>query len=112
MTCDTLIRTDPDGKKHYKPKVPFNTLDEAIVAAKKANSREQTLTKLVSYKCNYCQKYHIGRNGKDLTDKEKAKYRKELNIAPKILGKINLDTLEPDYKLKVVGWVDLSKIKY
>lgn len=112
MTCDTLIRTDPDGRKHYKSKKVYNTLDDAIAAAKKQNASDKQITKVVSYKCNYCQKYHIGRNGKNLTEKEKAKYKKETNSFPKILGKIDLDTLKPTSPIKVVGWVDLSKIKY
>ena len=35
MICDTLVRTESDGKKVFKKKESFNTLDEAILAAKK-----------------------------------------------------------------------------
>ncbi len=111
MICDTLVKTDPDGHNHYKPKKAYDTLEEAILAAKKQNSSDKQIKKVVAYKCTYCCQYHIGRGKKDLTDKEKAKYRKELGIGIKVLGKINLETLEPDLPIKVVGWIDLSKIK-
>lgn len=112
MTCDTVISIDSNGLKHYKPKKAYDTLDEAILEAKRQNARDAQITKVVAYKCSYCQKYHIGRNGKDLTEKEKAKYRKELNIGPKVIGKIDLDLLKPESPVKVVGFIDLSKIKY
>lgn len=90
MICDTLIRTDPDGRKHYKPKMAYDTLDSAILSAKKMNIYDKQLTKLVGYKCTHCQKYHIGRSGRDLTEKEKEKYRKELGVSLKIVGYIDL----------------------
>ena len=96
MICDTLIKTDPDGRKHYKSKKAYNSLDEAIAEAKKLNALPQQITKLVGYKCTYCGNYHIGRNGKTLTQKEKDKYFKE-----------TVDNV----KFKVVGKIDLSKFK-
>lgn len=112
MICDTLVRTDPDGTKTYKKKKAYDTLDEAILEAKKRNASDKQIQKLEAYKCTYCYKYHIGRNGKIITEKEKIKYRKELNIGVKVLGKINLEFLQPKSPVKVVGWIDLSKIKY
>ena len=95
MTCNTLIRTDPDGTKHYKYKKAYATLDAAIKGAKMVNAMDKQITKVVGYKCNYCHKYHIGRNGKTLTDKEKYKYKKEVinNISFKIVGKIDLSKI-------------------
>lgn len=110
MMCDTLVKIDSDGRKEYKHKKAYNTLDEAITQAKKINAREDQVTKLVSYKCTYCHKYHIGRNGKTLTDKDREKYRKELGISIKILGKIDLDKDKKGFN--VLGWIDLNKIKY
>lgn len=109
MTCDTLIKTDPDGRKYYKKKKVYDKLDEAILEAKRRNASDGQFEKLEAYKCTYCHKYHIGRNGKLITEKERIKYRKELNIGVKILGKINLDTLKPNSRVKVVGWIDLNK---
>src|SRR6267142_291210 len=111
MNCNTLSKTE-DGKQEWKYKKTYKTLDEAIAAAKKHNAQDATIQKLVAYKCNYCHEYHIGRNGKMLTQKEKEKYKKELGIKLNVLGKINLDFLKPGSKVKVVGWVDLNKIKY
>ena len=91
MTCDTLIRIDPDGRKHYRPKKPYNTLEDAIKQAKKMNAEDRTIHKLVSYKCNYCQKYHIGRSKKLVTDKERLKYQKEIFSNLKVVGKIDLE---------------------
>lgn len=93
MICDTLIKTDPDGRKHFKPKRAYNTLDDAIAEAKKLNALSDHTQKLVSYKCTYCWKYHIGRNGKIITEKEKVKYQKEPQVSFKILGKIDLSKI-------------------
>jgi len=111
MTCNTISQTD-EGKQEWKYKKAYSTLDEAILAAKRKNAQELTIQKLVAYKCSYCYQYHIGRNGKMLTQKEKEKYKKELGIQLNVLGKISLDFLKPGSKVKVVGWVDLNKIKY
>ena len=112
MICNTLVRTELNGTKVYKDKKAFDTLDAAILAAKKQNAHEKTIQKVEAYKCTYCHKYHIGRNGKMVTEKEKTKYRRDLGIGIKVLGKIDLDLLRPDSPVKVVGWIDLSKIKY
>jgi hypothetical protein len=111
MNCNTKIISS-DGTESWKYKAVFNTLDEAIAEAKKRNASIRQTIKLVGYKCTYCHKYHIGRNGKRLTEKEKEKYRKELGIGLKILGKINLEPNQSTSNLKVVGWIDLDKIKY
>lgn len=80
MTCETIVIIDPSGFKHYKPKKVYNSLDEAIAVAKKMNARDQQITKLVAYKCDKCFKYHIGRNGKLLSKKEKHKIIKAMNF--------------------------------
>jgi len=92
MTCNTISHIDADGTKHYKPKKAFNTLDQAITEAKRLNARDKQITKLVGYKCTYCCKYHVGRNGKELSEKEKSKFKKASteNIKLKILYKIEL----------------------
>jgi len=89
MKCETLSHIDTDGKKVMKPKRQFNTLDEAIKEAKKRNAEFNTITKLVAYKCDKCFKYHIGRNGKTITDKEKIKFQKS-TFNFKVLGKITI----------------------
>ena len=92
MTCDTLVRIDPDGRKIYKSKKPYNALEDAIKEAKKLNAQDHQIHKLVAYKCNYCRNYHIGRNGKEISEKDRFKYKKEsLNLIKfKVVGKINL----------------------
>lgn len=55
MECTTILN---------KPKKKFDTLDEAIVMAKKLNLQPQRIHKSVAYKCSKCFKYHIGSNGK------------------------------------------------
>ena len=78
MECETLLYFDNDNTV-YKPKKKFETLELAIAAAKKINSKDKTITKLVAYKCNKCFKFHIGRNGKELTEKERNKFKKAIN---------------------------------
>ena len=62
--CKTFSHLDENGDKVWKNKKKFNTLDEAIIEAKRINSLSKTIHKVVSYKCTVCHKYHIGRNGK------------------------------------------------
>ena len=103
MTCDTLIRIDPDGRKIWKSKNAYNTQDEAILVAKQVNSQENRIGKVVPYRCNYCNKYHLGRNGKEITEKYKNKLLNDPDVKIKKI-------LNPKKELKIVGWIDLSKV--
>lgn len=117
MVCNTKTLSE-DGKQEYKYKKVFETLDEAIAEAKKMNAREDHTMKLVGYKCTYCHKYHIGRNGKLIKPKEKAKLKQEFGTTQKtfkVVGWVDLDKLKqkPSERkgFKLVGWIDLDKIK-
>ena len=85
------------GEVVQRPKKKFDTLDKAIEVAKYENSKSEHFSKVVAYKCSVCHKYHIGRNGKTLTQKERDKRTKEINQSK---------------KLKIVGKIDLNSIKY
>jgi hypothetical protein len=113
MDCTKLERIDEDGQKVMQAKKQFNTLDDAIKAAKIDNAKPERLSKVVAYKCPTCHKYHVGRNGKVLTEKEKAKYQREILAESKIkaLQEENLKR-NPYQRVKVVGFIDLTKIKY
>lgn len=92
-----------------RPKKQFDTLDKAIAVAKLENAKPEHIHKVVAYKCRICFKYHVGRNGKEITDKQRAKLQKEQTAKTtfnerKFKGAVS--------NLKVVGYVDLSKIKY
>jgi len=95
MQCKTFSHYDNDGKRVDEDKKTYLTQDEAISIAKKINLTNSKLevsfiTKAVAYKCKVCGKFHIGRNGKELT----AKY---INQIMYILGdyglKVNVDTI-------------------
>lgn len=122
MECKTFSHIGDNGRKVYKSKVGFDTLDDAIFRCKQLNADTKQITKLVSYKCKTCCKYHIGRNGKTLTDKYKAKLNAELDkTSPTRVrkrkiqeAKDNGNMTDPDCKgavFKVVGKIDLSKIR-
>ena len=74
MECQTLERYE-NGIPIFKFKKKFNTLDDAIAQAKIINSGDFIIHKVVAYKCKLCLKYHLGRNGKELTDKQHQKYK-------------------------------------
>lgn len=95
MTCDTIIIKN--GVKTFKKKKSYETLEEAITVAKKQNVLETHTMKVVSYKCEYCGKFHIGRNGNVIKDNYREKLKKELQSR----GQVR----------KVIGWIDLNKIK-
>lgn len=75
MECETFDRYDENLKIIMKPKLKFDTLDDAIKHAKQVNSNDHVIHKVVAYKCRKCFKYHVGRNGKELTDKERIKFK-------------------------------------
>lgn len=110
--CQTLVRIEPSGEKIYKDKKKFDTLELAILACKKKNADPNSISKLVSYKCSHCHKYHIGRNGKMVTNKYRDNLRNSLNdgkLTDKQLKLIKTIEIE-NATFKVVGKIDLSKI--
>lgn len=78
MECTTLERYDEKMNPVYKPKRAFDTQDEAIEVAKFVNSQDHVIHKVVPYRCKTCKKYHLGRNGKILKDKERQKHKNQI----------------------------------
>lgn len=106
-SCDTLIRIETNGLKLYKPKKVYENQDDAIEAAKILNSLDHRINKVVPYRCGYCKKFHLGRNGKEIKEKDRKKLKKQLAV------KIPQPPKLPEIpNVKVIGWIDLSKIKY
>lgn len=63
----------------FKNKIKYDTLDIAILNAKKNNIRYGIGTpKVTTYKCTKCNKFHIGKNGNKITEKEYKKWLTEL----------------------------------
>jgi len=76
MECETIDRFNENGDPIFRLKKKYETLDDAIEAAKNINSKDTIIHKVVAYKCPKCYKYHIGRNGKELKEKERNKLKK------------------------------------
>lgn len=102
MECATT-RVGPDNEVITQPKRQFLTQEEAIKHCKYMNSLPDRQSKIAPYKCTTCYKFHVGRNGKQIKEKEKLN-KKQLK-----------EFLHPkDYKpprfftgFKVVGKIDL-----
>jgi hypothetical protein len=109
MECTTIDKVIENGVTLTKPKKQFETLELAIAVAKIENAKDEHDLKVVAYKCNTCHKFHIGRNGKPLTEKERAKRKMELDTE---VRKKEYQKSHPYSRLKVVGYVDLDKIRY
>jgi hypothetical protein len=61
--CQKLMYIDPVSNQPVKQdKKKYDTLDDAIEAAKDINKKGQNIHKAVAYKCSVCFKYHVGRN--------------------------------------------------
>jgi len=108
MECKTFDTISENGEIVRRPKKQFNTLDEAIKIAKIENAKPNHIHKVVAYKFTECHKYHIGRNGKEISEKERAKLKQEISMS------IKLEEKKKEYfykNLKVIGYIDLSKIK-
>jgi hypothetical protein len=127
MQCKTFSHIGEDGEKVYKSKKAFDTLDDAILQCKIENAKSKQISKLVSYKCKECHKYHMGRNGKTLTQKYKDKlndelgkiftsrsnrerYRKGKDLKNTYISPPTWEEKLDKANFKVVGKIDLSKI--
>jgi hypothetical protein len=78
MECMKIQNYDENHNPVYRPKLKFDTLDQAIEQAKIFNSKQHQIHKLIAYKCPICFKFHIGRGKKEITEKERNKYKTHL----------------------------------
>ena len=76
MKCNTIERYGENNRPIFKEKEKFNSLDEAIEIAGKMNLRKGQIRKIISYKCDMCHHYHIGRSKKELTEKDILKIKR------------------------------------
>ena len=73
-------------RSHYKigangvleEKKSFETESEALKVARFLNTKEDIIHKMVAYKCEKCDKWHVGSNNTVLTEKDRKKYKKKL----------------------------------
>lgn len=72
-------------RSHYKvlngeliPKQAYNSENEALNVARFLNSKDNVIHKMVAYKCIKCNKWHIGSNGRELTNEDREKARMKL----------------------------------
>jgi len=89
MDCTTKFVDRVNGQLIDKPKRAFDTNEQAISHAKMVNALPDRKFKVVAYKCKTCFKFHVGRNGNNITDKEKDKWNKPKGFT--IVGKIDLN---------------------
>jgi hypothetical protein len=92
MECLTISRYKKNGDAVKKNKKKHETFASANVEANRINSKISVFIKRVAYKCNLCEKYHVGTTFEMLKNKE---------IKPKHLG-IRM------VRLKVQGFIDES----
>ncbi len=77
-------------------KIKYNTLKKAQNFADEQNLLMKRKDKVVPYHCRICDKYHVGRNGEELTQEdadeiwERTKPDKYRISGLKILGKLDL----------------------
>jgi len=94
--CQALNYYDELGRPVYKNKHQFASHELAVKACKIYNLKEQQIKKLVTYKCNICFKYHIGRNGNDI----KPKYIKRIKQE-------NIINRKSKHQFKIIGKIEL-----
>lgn len=91
MECSTLVFNAETQQNERKPKKAFATNELAIAHCKKVNALPNRINKVVPYKCHECHQFHVGRNGKELTQKYVNKLIKPKELRGfKIIGKIDL----------------------
>ena len=89
MDCTTKIVDRINGQLIDKPKKKFDDLETAIKHAKSANLLRDRTFKVVAYKCKTCHKFHVGKNGAKITNKERERWKPKSHQF-KIVGKIDL----------------------
>jgi hypothetical protein len=89
MDCTTQIVDKINGQLIDKPKKKFDDLETAIKHAKSANLLRDRTFKVVAYKCKTCHKFHVGKNGAKITNKERERWKPK-SFQFKIVGKIDL----------------------
>lgn len=78
----TFSHYDDTGEKRYKAKKAYESEKEAVNAARMMNLKPQTIHKYRAYKCNMCQKWHIGKNtNKELSDRDIERIYRKYNYA-------------------------------
>lgn len=72
------MATDRTTRSHYKvingqlvEKVGYDTEKEALTVARFLNSKPNVMHKMIAYKCFKCDKWHIGSNGRLLTEEDR-----------------------------------------
>ena len=67
-------------RSHYKvvngqliEKVGYDTEKEALTVARFLNTRPNIMHKMIAYKCFKCNKWHVGSNGRLLTEEDREK---------------------------------------
>jgi len=110
MECKTKHYIGEDGNWVYKQKHQYDTLDEAIAVAKIENAKSHHIHKVVVYKCKTCCKYHIGRNGKQISEKERLKLQKERKWTNRKSERLPFE--KAIQHVKIVGYIDLDNLKY
>jgi len=70
-----------------KPKIKYNTEEDAVIRCYEMNIKEGQVHKMVTYQCPVCKKWHIGNSKKVLTPEEREKIRKKYKTIYIKLGK-------------------------
>lgn len=74
--CDKILYKK-DGVLVKTPKRKFQTLDLAVIEAKRLNMNDKQIHKAVAYKCASCGSYHVGKNNTLITEKYLRKLKKQ-----------------------------------
>ena len=74
-------------RSHYKvvngelvEKVSYDTEKEALTVARFLNTKPNIMHKMVAYKCFKCEKWHVGSNGRVLTEEDREDAKKKLKV--------------------------------
>lgn len=101
-SCKTITGYTEDGEAILKDKHKYDTHEKAVIACKTLNLQNDHVKKLVTYKCNVCYKFHIGRNGSSIDEKYKKRVRKQNNLIGESRMRVGI---------KVVGKIDLTNLR-
>lgn len=75
-TTRSHYKIGPNGKLEVKKS--FDSEMDALRTARFLNTRQDIIHKMVAYKCVVCGKWHVGGNGKVLTEKDRKEYAEKL----------------------------------
>ena len=87
-TTRSHYKIGPNGKLEVKK--AYDSEMDALTTARYLNTKDDIIHKMIAYKCIVCGKWHVGGNGRVLTNEDREEARKKLKKYNHLVKKMNV----------------------